>query len=139
MDMEIYALKKQFKERDTFWDSLKFVLIFLVVYGHMLMPEYQSGNHINTALFNLIYFFHMPLFVFISGRFSQIKDNKKYGRSILRILETFIVLQILYSVLFYFQNDVLPLDIIWKPQLHLWYLLALVWWRLILKNTPPSG
>lgn len=124
--------------RDPFWDSAKFILIFLVLYGHMIMPKYQMDNALNMAIFNFIYMFHMPLFVFISGRFSKIRDKSQYNKSILRILETYIVLQIVYSAMKIWQTGVFRYDMFWKPQEHLWYLLALVWWRLIIKFTPPS-
>ena len=64
--------------RDSYWDTLKFVLIFLVVYGHVLAIDNEEGS-VNRAVFNLIFCFHMPLFVFVSGRFSQVNDEKRYS------------------------------------------------------------
>ena len=60
-------------KRDLYWDSLKFVLIFLVVYGHTI-ETYSPDGSINRAIYNLIYVFHMPLFIFISGYFSKKYD-----------------------------------------------------------------
>lgn len=48
------------KERDKSIDIARGLAIILVVVGH-------SG--INQYFWNLIYFFHMPLFFFISGCF----------------------------------------------------------------------
>lgn len=62
------------KTRDTYWDSLKFVLIFLVVLGHMIEP-YITSSKVILAVYNFIYLFHMPLFVFVSGRFSVMKER----------------------------------------------------------------
>lgn len=53
------------KERDYFFDNLKAVLIFLVVLGHFLLPI--RGDNPLVVVKRLIYVFHMPLFVFISG------------------------------------------------------------------------
>ena len=60
------------RTRDSYWDCLKFYLIFLVVLGHTLELSNNEGT-VNRAVYNCIYLFHMPLFVFISGRFSHIR------------------------------------------------------------------
>ena len=53
------------KHRDPYWDNLKFVLIFLVVLGHFLMPAPAKGQF-TRALYYWIYIFHMQAFVFVS-------------------------------------------------------------------------
>lgn len=67
------------KKRDVYWDSLKFFLIALVVIGHFTELNNPVGS-INRVIFNFIYLFHMPLFVFVSGRFSHMKNNKKISQ-----------------------------------------------------------
>lgn len=61
-------------ERDKYWDSVKAVLMFLVILGHTIQYfVYQGDNHINfwkDPIFKGIYIFHMPLFMFISGYFA---------------------------------------------------------------------
>ena len=57
------------KERDYFFDNLKAVLIFLVVLGHFLLPIH--GESVLVVVKRLIYVFHMPLFVFVSGYFAK--------------------------------------------------------------------
>lgn len=51
-------------------DNMKGVLILLVVIGHILLPI-QGSTRAVTNLFYLIYTFHMPAFVFLSGLFAQ--------------------------------------------------------------------
>lgn len=46
-------------------DSLRALLIFLVVIGHCI--QYSCSNYNHNALFRVIYSFHMPLFMLISG------------------------------------------------------------------------
>ena len=41
-------------------------VIILVVVGHFLLPVWDMGGMI-TDVYQLIYLFHMPLFVFVSG------------------------------------------------------------------------
>lgn len=66
------------KERDYFFDNLKAVLIFLVVLGHFLLPIH--GESVLVVVKRLIYVFHMPLFVFVSGYFAKkIYKNGQYN------------------------------------------------------------
>lgn len=117
-------------ERDKYWDSLKFVLIFFVVYGH-IVPHYLGNSHLNMAIYNLIYFFHMPLFVFVSGRFSHITDRARSKRGVVRLLEIYVVFQFVRtSISVLFENESLTLDCLITPGWTLWYLVSLVCWRL---------
>lgn len=57
-------------KRDYSFDFLKGVLIFLVVWGHVIQilgPE----SYLKNPLYIWIYSFHMPLFIFISGYFAS--------------------------------------------------------------------
>lgn len=126
-------------KRDLYWDSLKFVLIFLVVYGHII-ARYAPEGSFNKAMYNLIYMFHMPLFIFVSGRFSHIRDKEKYKRGILRIFETYVIFQLIWAILPLLKQT----DINWESQLlsliyprwTLWYLLSLVFWRIMVYAVP---
>lgn len=87
--------------RDEFWDVTKALLIFTVVLGHTL--EINLDNRINLALYNTIYTFHMPLFVFLSGYFSKkYNDISSFWSSSGKILETCLVFQILSIIIEYF-------------------------------------
>ena len=46
-------------------DSLKGILILLVVVGHFLLKV--EDHYVIETIYRLIYAFHMPLFVFVSG------------------------------------------------------------------------
>lgn len=82
----IFFNKALNNKRDNFIDSLKGYAILLVVVGHAI--QYVSiTNADNIFLFRLIYSFHMPLFMFISGYMafttfdgSAVKLNKKFTR-----------------------------------------------------------
>ena len=54
------------KERNLKLDNAKGILITLVVIGHMLLPIQGTTRGV-TNFFYMIYAFHMPAFVFISG------------------------------------------------------------------------
>lgn len=128
--------------RDKYWDSLKFFLIFLVVYGHCI-EAYSPEGSINRAIYNLIYTFHMPLFIFVSGRFSQIRDKEKYKKGILKILETYIVFHVVWRLISLVSgkelNTQFLLNCFVLPSWSLWYLVSIIWWRLIVLGIPEKN
>ncbi|MCD8013071.1 MAG: acyltransferase family protein [Lachnospiraceae bacterium] len=52
------------------WDNLKFVLMYLVVFGHMISRIDDSSAALQ-GLWLFIYTFHIPAFLFVSGLFSK--------------------------------------------------------------------
>ena len=88
------------------------------------------------VIFNYIYMFHMPLFVFVSGRFSHIRDRKKYIERILRLFETYLVFQIIRTILQSLGGNEITYACLITPQWTLWYLVALIYWRLMVYNIP---
>lgn len=129
-------------ERDSYWDSLKFVLIFLVVLEHCI-ASYRPAGGINQASFNFIMTFLMPTFIFVSGMFSQIKDKEKYEHGILRIFETYVVLQtikvgmVIIPQLIHNTATLKSIAAaILTPQFGSWYLLCLTFWRLVVLYIP---
>ena len=120
-------------KRDLYWDSIKTVLIFLVIYGHILSPYAPDGSF-NRALYSFIYTFHMPLFIFISGRFSHIHDRQRYKKRIILLLETFVVFQIIRTAIPYILENELRNFLC--PRWILWYLVSLIYWRLMIYFIP---
>lgn len=107
------------KLRDARYCNLKLLLIFLVIYGHLIEPGiYQSK--VLMAQYKWIYLFHMPLFSFLSGLF--LNDRKACGRQCIKMLTLYIVLQTL--AVFFGNGKVKPLTPYW----HLWYLLSYSAW-----------
>ena len=127
------------KERDLYWDTLKFVLLFLVVYTHSI-STFAPADSVNRAIYNFNGIIMMHLFVFVSGMFSQIKDRSKYKHGILRIFETYIVFQFIRAILPILLGEKLTLysvvSFLVNPKFTLWYLLCLVYWRLLVLVIP---
>lgn len=115
--------------RDNYWDSLKFLLIVCVVVGHMVSLNI-GHSRVNMAVFNFIYMFHMPLFVFISGRFSQIHDKKRFKYGIANLMVVYIIFQTIRTAIDTFQSGRFDWYSLITPNWILWYLLALCIWRL---------
>ena len=117
--------------RDEFADSLKATLIFFVVYGHILEFNIPDES-INCTIRNFIYLFHMPLFIFLSGMFAHIKDRRKYMKSIIMLIETYLIFHLLhYLVPLPYYRPLTLLNYIIYPTWTMWYLLSLASWRLI--------
>ena len=59
-------------KRLPYWDTMKGILIILVVLGHFLW-DFTTPEHPGIQFFIVVlYFFQMPGFVFISGFFCQL-------------------------------------------------------------------
>ena len=59
-----------------FIDNIKVVLIFLVVFGHLIERYIDTSNTL-MGIYMFIYIFHMPLFVYISGYLSKNINKSK--------------------------------------------------------------
>ncbi len=65
--------------RDSYFDNARFILIFLVVFGH-LIQSYVDANTFVATLYKFIYAFHMPAFILISGYFAKGIYQKPHRR-----------------------------------------------------------
>ena len=63
-------MEKRGGERIALFDNIKGILIVLVVLGHVAHPIHNE-NPVLSAAFDIIYLFHMPSFVFMSGLFAK--------------------------------------------------------------------
>ena len=114
------------KQRDNYADFLKYFLIWTVVLGHFInLYQYSRGY---GGVFNCIYSFHMPLFVFISGYFSK-HINAYKRKSIDTLIYPFALFQLLNIV----YTIIIPIEPlsgnVFYPYHQNWYLIALFWWR----------
>lgn len=82
-----------------------------------------------------IYIFHMPLFIFISGYFSRKKKKAELPASIWKLLEPLIIFQAL-TLLPRFIMKGFSFGAILTPWYVLWYLLSLIYWRLLIQIIP---
>ena len=85
------------KQRIQRWDNIKAVLIFLVVLGHVA-DIYADVSFATGVIRFIIYSFHMPLFLFISGMFSKKNVQQKRWDKIFSYLVLYIFLKILIFI-----------------------------------------
>ena len=117
--------------RDERIDSVKYFLIVLVIIGHV----FGNSSFITPAeivVHDWIYMFHMPLFIFISGYFSRKKDTQHFLKGCWKILEPFIIYQLLIRGF----GGAISLKEVFTPWWVLWYLLSLLYWRVLLQIIP---
>lgn len=114
------------KERDYLFDNYKALLIILVVMGHFI----EVGTDDHGFLYSLkwiIFSFHMPAFIFISGYFSK----KKYSVGVLvqKLLVPYLIFEIFYYLLYVFVIHKDTELYLFYPKFTLWYLMALFLWK----------
>src|SRR5690606_18416852 len=100
--------EKILKQRDSFFDNAKLLLIILVVMGHMIEP--LAGGQTLKPLYMLIYSFHMPLFILISGYFSKNYTSESYARKVItNLVLPYVIFETLYSLLDFVLSNGAPL------------------------------
>ena len=108
--------------RDNRIDSIKGLLIILVILGHLIIAL-DNYNFINHCVMGFIYIFHMPLFILISGYVTKHPDNQQprdMWKTVGNIMVTLIIFQFISSLRIYlYHGDVLtslkgfPFGILW--------------------------
>lgn len=116
--------------RDTYLDSCKATLIFLVVLGHFLERMIGWNDPINHAMLGTIYFIHMPAFIFISG---MLFNDKKWLKNILFFISLYLPFQILFPAFDALWSGRFQINwnLFQRPYWILWYLLGMIAWTLL--------
>lgn len=116
-------------KRDISLDALKFILILLVILGHVLEP-YLSSNKFTDSLYSVIYTFHMPLFIYLSGYFSKVHDANRLKSQLKRLIEIYLTVQIIGYLPLVYLGKFSVINLI-TPWWISWYLLSLCFWKII--------
>ena len=129
------------KYRDAFLDIAKGLAIILVVIGHVIQGS--SENFDDLLWFKVIYSFHMPLFVFLSGAVAAIafqsdsvKDGMKasllqakvkISKAAVRLLLPFVAWCVINQLIYHHSDSVMSALILAfrRPDTALWFLLAI--------------
>lgn len=114
-------------ERNYKIDNIRFLAMFLVVFAHMI--ELFADCEQNT-IYRMIYSFHMPLFIFISGYVAKFDKGKIF----FKFLTTYFLFQTLYKVFdcLYVQGSESILITYSNPYWFLWYLFVLIVYYLLI-------
>lgn len=129
------------KNRDAFLDITKGMAIILVVVGHVIQGSSEKFD--DLLWFRVIYSFHMPLFVFLSGvvaaiafRSDSIQDGvgsvlkraqTKISKAALRLLLPFLAWCVINQLIYHHSDSIFSALILAfrRPDTALWFLLAI--------------
>ena len=118
--------------RDNQFDNITAILIFCVVLGHVISNFGRTGSA--AVIYDIIFSFHMPAFLFVSGYFAKYNPKKIFA-SLFPLYVIFQILQYLErGILRFFETGNLKMGgfDLFTPQWTLWYLLALMAFQLLL-------
>ncbi|NKE05511.1 acyltransferase family protein [Mesobacillus selenatarsenatis] len=121
------------KQRDYYFDNAKFILIFFVVFGHLLR-SFIEDNEMIYNLYKVIYTFHMPAFILVSGFFARGFNKKGYVMKIAKkLILPYFIFQLIYSIFYYFlySKSTFTMDPL-NPHWSLWFLISLFCWNIML-------
>jgi fucose 4-O-acetylase-like acetyltransferase len=119
-------------ERNAFFDNAKLLLIFFVVFGHMIQPYIDGSVGLHT-LYTWIYTFHMPAFIFLAGFFAKGFGSKGYILNLSKkLLLPYVIFQLIYSSYYYLIGKSEWLTDIFYPHWSLWFLISLFSWHILL-------
>lgn len=126
--------------RDFRIDSIKGLLIILVVMGHVI-TSLDNVNIINHAVMGFIYIFHMPLFILLSGYLTK-PPEQQAPRDMWRGVLNLMVIAVIFHLIYVFRVYALGGDytkvLTAFPQGALWYLVSLAYWRILHYYSPRS-
>lgn len=114
-------------QRSYKMDNIRFLLIFLVVFAHFM--ELFSGKF-TLSLYKIIYSFHMPAFLFLTGYFARF-DRKKIISDLLYPYILFQIIYLAFDALIIQEKTAVTLQFV-KPYWLLWYLLTAFCYYLII-------
>src|SRR5690625_864252 len=115
----------RYLERNAYFDNAKIILIFLVVFGHLIQPFISASSELNT-LYLWIYTFHMPAFIFLAGFFAKGSGNKEYIINLAKkLLIPYILFQLLYTGYYFFIGKENWQTGIFYPHGPFWFLFSL--------------
>ncbi|MPY63455.1 acyltransferase family protein [Streptomyces spongiae] len=120
------------KQRDAFFDNAKYLAIVLVAMGHAWQPL-TGHSRAAEALYMVVYTFHMPAFIVISGYFSRSFDMRpdRLRRLVTGVAVPYVIFEVAYSFFKRWADDAPshPISLL-DPWYLTWFLIALFVWRM---------
>lgn len=120
------------RQRDAFFDNAKYLAIVLVAVGHAWEPL-KGDSRVLEGAYAVVYAFHMPAFIIISGFFSRSFDMRpdRLRRLITGVAVPYIVFETAYPLFKRFVGDTPQQEIsLLDPWYLTWFLVALFVWRM---------
>ena len=114
-------------ERNYKIDNIRFIAMFLVVFSHMIELFADCEKNL---IYRIIYSFHMPLFIFISGYVAKFDKNKIFKK----LIPAYLIFQTIYKIFdcVYIQGINKITVTYSNPYWFLWYLFILIGYYLLI-------
>ncbi len=121
--MSVQHLNSDSASRGQKWDILKFILIFLVVLGHVA-DYFTPDSEVMRGVYLSIYVFHMPVFFFVSGLFSKKAVDEKRKDKVIGFVMMYVFMKVIVFVT-QLLSGVRPKFDLFSEGGFPWYLLAM--------------
>lgn len=105
-------------------DNLKCFLIFMVVLGHAA-DLYADTNRVTGVIRFIIYTFHMPLFIFISGMLGKKNIRERRINNILSYLVLYLFIKVFQFIILWIVRGTAPAFRMFSDASAPWYIFAL--------------
>ena len=118
--------------RDPWLDNAKMALVTLVVVGHAW--TLGPGSPLHDQLYDFLYSWHMPAFVFISGYLSRgfTWSGPKLAATVRTLLVPYLLFEAaIVAFRIHVGHEKYLIDLFIDPHWPIWFLVALVIWRLV--------
>ncbi|MGJ7418525.1 acyltransferase family protein [Streptomyces cinereoruber] len=117
--------------RDPYFDNAKYLAILLVVMGH-LWPAVIEGSRATRGLYMLVYAFHMPVFILISGYLSRSYTGRpdQLKRLLTGVAVPYLFFEVAYTLFIRWGTGAFRPFSLLRPSYLMWFLIALFVWRL---------
>lgn len=119
--------------RNNVFDKVKLLMVFLVVFGHLIEPIINQSEVIKT-IYKSIYSFHMPVFIILAGVFakSDVSENTTF-KNLKTLIIPFLVFTFLYETYnIIVDGTISNYTLNWQPYWILWFLFSMFIWKVTL-------
>lgn len=123
---------KTMQSRNYLWDNIKTFLIISVVVGHFL-GTYPVNSDFTEYLYYLIYGYHMPAFLFVSGYWSKsfCKESKIRVEKVGYLIGYYLIFQLIFFIEIWLLDPRKEFSL-FVPNIGLWYLFAIIAYYLMI-------
>lgn len=120
------------KVRLPLWDNARYLAITLVVIGHAIL-RLIAASDTSYSVYLVIYAFHVPVFVLVSGYFAKSSPPgvKQLKRLVTDLVLPYLIFETIWTLVRWAVVGTLNLDLA-QPSWTLWFILSLIAWRVAL-------
>jgi fucose 4-O-acetylase-like acetyltransferase len=123
------------RKRDPFFDNARFILVSLVVLGHLISPV-RFGNDVLFFANNFLSSFRMPVLILLTGFFTKhfLRDPRLFIKQlVIGVFVPYLLFQIFYLRMDGLAENMEQLMMnLFAPNFGMWFLLSLFSWNLLL-------